>query len=52
MSSDTYHLLTDKICLRYPLTPVHCRSAAAVASNSLPLDRNAIFFEYVIVNGK
>jgi len=52
MSSDTYCLLTDKLYLWYPLTPVHCHSVAAVASNSLPLDRKAIFFEYVIINGK
>ena len=52
MSSDTYRLLADEISLQYPLTPVHCRSDAAVTSNSLPLDRKAIFFEYIVVNGK
>ena len=52
MSSDTYRLLADEICLRYPLTPIHCRSDAAAASNSLLLDRKAIFFEYVVINGK
>jgi hypothetical protein len=52
MSSDTYHLLADEICLQYPLTPIHCHSDAAVASNSLPLDRKAIFFEYIVVDGK
>lgn len=52
MLSDTYRLLANEICLRYPLTPVHCRSDAIVASNSLPLDRKAIFFDYVVVNGK
>jgi hypothetical protein len=52
MLLDTYHLLANEICLRYPLTPVHCCSDTLVASNSLPLDHKAIFFEYVIVNGK
>jgi len=52
MLLDTYRLLADKICLRYPLTPIHCHLDAAVASNSLPLDHKAIFFEYVVVNGK
>jgi hypothetical protein len=52
MSSDTYRLLANEICLRYPLTPVHCRSDASAASNSLPLGCKAIFFEYVVVNGK
>jgi hypothetical protein len=52
LSSDTYCLLAEEICLRYPLTPIHCRSDAAVTSNSLPLDRKAIFFKYVIVNSK
>jgi hypothetical protein len=52
LSSDTYRLLAKEICLWYPLTPIHCCSDAAVTSNSLPLDRKAIFFEYIIVNGK
>src|SRR6266576_1864279 len=52
MSSETYRLLAHTICVRYPATPVHCRSVHAVTPNSLPLDHTAIFFEYVVVDGK
>jgi len=52
MSSETYHLLAHTICSRYPATPVHCRSDHTVTPNSLPLTHTAIFFEYVVVNGK
>jgi hypothetical protein len=52
LSLDTYHLLADTICLRFPSTPVHCCSDHTVFPNSLPLDHTAIFFEYVIVDGK
>ncbi len=48
MSLDTYHLLTDKICFQYPLTPVHCHSDATVASNSLLLDHKAIFLSTLL----
>ena len=52
MSSDMYRLITQTICTRFPLTPVHCRSECPSFPNSLPLDRTATFFEYVIVEGK
>jgi len=52
MSSDTYRHLAETISLRFPHTPVHCRAARVVAHNSVPLDRSAIFFEYVVVDGK
>lgn len=52
MSSDTYRLLADTICLRFPSTPVHHRSDRAVLPNSLPLDHAATFFKYLIVDGK
>jgi hypothetical protein len=52
MSSDTYRLLAHTLCIRYPATPVHCRSDGVVLPNSLPLEHSATFFEYVVVNGK
>ena len=52
MSSDTYRLLAETICLCFPSTPVHRHSDRAVNPHSLPLDRNATFFEYVVVDGK
>lgn len=50
--SETYYHLAHTLCLRYPATPVHCRSDRALTPNSLPLDHTAIFFEYVVVDGK
>ena|SRR6267154_6438564 len=52
MSSETYHLLAHMICTQYPATPFHCQSVHAITPNSLPLNHMAIFFEYVVVNGK
>jgi hypothetical protein len=52
MLSDTYRLLADSICSRFPSTPVHCHSDNAVLPNSLPLERTAVFFDYVVVDGK
>ena len=52
MSSDTYRILADTIRFKYPRTPVHCRSDRAVIRNSLPLERTATFFKYVVVDGK
>ncbi|KAG1847269.1 hypothetical protein C8R48DRAFT_779257 [Suillus tomentosus] len=52
MSTETYRLLARTLCFCFPLTPVHCRSDRAVVSHSIPLDRVAVFFDYVIVNGK
>jgi hypothetical protein len=49
---ETYRLLADMICLRFPLTPVHRRSDRPGFPNSLPLDHSATFFEYVVVDGK
>ncbi len=50
--SETYRLLAHAICLRYPATPVHCRSERPLTSNSLPLHHSATFFEYVVIDGK
>lgn len=52
MSSDTYRLVAETICKRFPLTPVHCRSDRPLISNSLPLERTATFLEYVVIEGK
>jgi hypothetical protein len=52
MSSDTYRLLAETVNDRFPLTPVHCRSHRPINSNSIPLDRTATFFEYVVIIGK
>lgn len=52
MSSETYRLLARTICLRYPLTPVHCRFDRPVVPHSLPLDPMAVYFDYVVINGK
>lgn len=52
MSSDTYRTLADTICSRYPDMPVHCRSDRGAVRSSVPLERTATFFEYVIIDGK
>jgi len=52
MSLETYRLLAHMLHIRYPATPVHCQSDCVVTPNSLPLEHSAVFFEYVIVNGK
>ena len=52
MSLDTYHLLANTICSRFPSTPIHCRSDNPVFPNSLPLECTALFFDYVVVDGK
>jgi len=52
MSFETYRLVAETISTRFPLTPVHCRSDRPLLSNSVPLERIATFFEYVIIEGK
>src|SRR5260370_4506428 len=52
MTLETYCLLAHALCLRYPLTPVHCQSNHAVMPNSLPLENSVIFFDYIVVDGK
>jgi hypothetical protein len=52
MSSETYQILARTLCMRYPLTPVHCRADRAVVPHSIPLNRQAVFFDYIIINGK
>jgi len=52
MSSDTYRLLANTICSRFPSTPVHCHSDNPVFPNSLPFECTALFFDYVVVNSK
>lgn len=34
------------------MTPVHCRFDHAVIPHSLPLDRDAVFFDYVMIDSK
>ncbi|KAG0700531.1 hypothetical protein DFH29DRAFT_1001034 [Suillus ampliporus] len=52
LSTDTYRLLAETLCLQFPLTPVHCRMDRPLLSHSLPLNRQAIFFDYVVLRGK
>ncbi|KAG0694715.1 hypothetical protein DFH29DRAFT_1006099 [Suillus ampliporus] len=52
MTLETCRLLAKTICLRSPLTPVHCRSDRPVVSHSTPLNREATFFDYVVIKGK
>ncbi|KAG1907550.1 uncharacterized protein F5891DRAFT_974250 [Suillus fuscotomentosus] len=52
MSMDTYRLLAQSLCFRFPHTPVHCRTDRAIVPQSLPLNRQTVFFDYVIVDGK
>jgi hypothetical protein len=52
MSSDSYRLLAETIRDRFPSTPVHCRSERPILPHSLPLERTATFFEYVVIEGK
>ncbi|KAG1886831.1 uncharacterized protein F5891DRAFT_922731, partial [Suillus fuscotomentosus] len=52
MSTETYRLLASTLCYHFPLTPVHCRFDHAVVPHSLPLDRDAVFFDYVVIDSK
>jgi hypothetical protein len=52
MSSDTYQILTQTICFRFPLTSVHCVFENPIVPHSVPLNHDATFFEYVIVNDR
>ncbi|KIJ11914.1 hypothetical protein PAXINDRAFT_15245 [Paxillus involutus ATCC 200175] len=52
MTNNTYQLLAQTICFQSPETPVHCRSNCPVVPHSLPLNREATFFDYVTVKGK
>lgn len=52
MLSVTYCLLAYTLCLCYPATPIHCHSDYALTSNSLLLENMAMFFKYIIINGK
>lgn len=52
MSSDTYRYLADTISSRFPHAPVHCRADRLVPHDSVPLNRSAMFFEYVVVDSK
>ncbi|KAF8834357.1 hypothetical protein BDN67DRAFT_1016592 [Paxillus ammoniavirescens] len=52
LSSDTYRALARTLCFRYPQTPAHCRYEHAVVPHSVPLNPQATFFDYVIVDGK
>lgn len=52
MTLETCRLLAKALCFRSPLTPVHCRSDRPVVPHSIPLDRKATFFDYVVIKGK
>ena len=52
MASDMYQLIAKTISTQFLLTPVHCRSDSPLLSNSIPLERTATFFEYIIIEGK
>lgn len=52
MGMETYEQLTNTICLWSPTTPVHCCYNHPLIYHSIPLDREAIFFEYVVIHGK
>jgi hypothetical protein len=52
MSLDMYRLLANTICFRFPSTPVHCHSDNPVFPDSLPLKHTALFFNYIVVDGK
>jgi len=52
MSSETYHLLAHMICIRYPVTPIHCQSDHTIVPNSLPLEHTVTFFKYIVINSK
>ncbi|KIK33063.1 hypothetical protein CY34DRAFT_27105 [Suillus luteus UH-Slu-Lm8-n1] len=44
MTTDTYRLLAQTLCFRYPVAPVHCLCDCPIVPHSLPLDR-AVFFD-------
>ena len=52
MSSNTYQLVIKAICSQFLLTPVHCWSEHPIFPNSLPLERTATFFKYIVIGGK
>ncbi|KAG1867648.1 hypothetical protein F4604DRAFT_1927432 [Suillus subluteus] len=52
MSSETYRTLARTLCFRFPYTPVHCCGDEPLVRNSTPLNREATFYEYVVVNGR
>jgi len=52
MTLETCRLLAKTICLHSPLTPVHCRLDPPIVPHSIPLNRKATFFDYVMIEGK
>lgn len=52
MTLEMGRLLARTICFRSPLTPVHCRSDRPLVPHSIPLGREATFFDYVVVKCK
>lgn len=52
MLLETYKLLADTISCQSPFMPVHCRYNTPIVPNSIPLNREAMFFDYVIVGSK
>ncbi|KAG1832559.1 hypothetical protein DFJ58DRAFT_848009 [Suillus subalutaceus] len=42
----------DGFCFRSPLTTVYCRSDGPVIPHSIPLNREATLFDYVVIKGK
>jgi len=48
MSTVTYRRLAQMLTSLHPDTPVHCQSDRPMDFRSIPIDQNAIFYDYVV----
>jgi|ERR1700722_14543214 len=51
MTTGLYRELAKTLTSQNPATPYHCQSERPTNANSIPLDRRATFYDYVILNG-
>ncbi|KAJ7508235.1 hypothetical protein B0H11DRAFT_1902552 [Mycena galericulata] len=52
MSDETYRHMVGALTMHFPDVPVHCISDVPRHPNSIPLNTQATFHNYVIVNGR
>lgn len=52
LSMETYRLLAHTLTTRFPFSPVHCQHERAAQPHSIPLTNKAVFFDYVVIDGK
>jgi hypothetical protein len=51
MSTITYRRLARMLTSLHPESPVHCQSDRPMDLRSVPLDQDAIFYDYVVYKG-